>query len=383
MAKKHPSKSDARADREKRRSFVGRHPFWFALLVLALTGVLFLLLCRADKNFAEFYSARAASIFRIALGAISSIVPFAVSELLVAACAVMMILWLFLVLRAVFMRGCSKAVKRFLLAPAAILLAAVILFCATLGPCYYRKSVGELMDLEETVDEDDLFFALDFLIDVINESAPLIDVDPSGATVSPLSFGELAEAIRESFDAFCADRPYLRQTSFAAKPVLLSEPMTYTHISGIYTFFTGESVVNTNYPDFIVAHTIAHEYSHQRGIAAENECNFLGFAVCLASSEPYLRYSGAANVFSGIAEEAYKTDPDRYSETIARLDPILNREFAAYREFFKKYADSPAGSVSSAVNDAYLKANSQPQGVKSYSMFTTLVTNYCRRLKSE
>lgn len=380
MAGKQGSKNADRSEAKTRRGFVGRHPFWSALLALALIGVLFLLLCRADKNFAEFYSTRIASFFRIVLGALNSILPFALSEFLAAAALVLLILWVVLALRAVITRSCSKSLKGFLLAPAAVLLALTILFCSTLGPCYYRKSLGELMKLDDPADNERLFCALDYLIDVINGSAPYIETDASGATVSPMDFAHLAEAVLESFDAFCADRPYLQTVSFPAKPVLLSEPMTYTHISGIYTFFTGESVVNVNYPDFIVAHTIAHEYSHQRGIAAENECNFLGFAVCLASDEPYLRYSGAANVFSGIADEAYRADRARYSECIARLDPILNREFAAYREFFKKYADSPAGNVSAAVNDAYLKANSQTQGVKSYSMFTTLVVNYCCQL---
>ncbi|MBQ9545230.1 MAG: DUF3810 domain-containing protein [Clostridia bacterium] len=379
MPKIQDSKNAAQSEKPK-KGFFRRHLFRCVLIGLAVISLGMLLLCRADENFAEFYSTRVASLFRIALGALSSAAPFAVSEILVAAGVIALVVWFVFAIRAIIRRRCSKAVRRFLFAPLVIVLALTILFSATLGPCYYRKSVGELMGLEEKVDADKLFFALDYLIDVINESAPYIDTDETGATLSPMEFSALAEAVKTSYDRFCLDRPYLQPTSFAAKPVLLSEPMTYTHISGIYTFFTGESIVNVNYPDFIVAHTIAHEYSHQRGIAAENECNFLGFAVCLASSEPYLRYCGAANVFSGIANEALKTDRDRYYESVARLDPILGREFSAYGDFFKKYADSPAGEVSSAVNDAYLKANSQPQGVKSYSMFTTLVVNYCCKL---
>ena len=55
--------------------------------------------------------------------------------------------------------------------------------------------------------------------------------------------------------------------------------MTYTHISGIYTFYTGESNININYPDFVVASSATHEMAHQRGVARENEANFVSFVV--------------------------------------------------------------------------------------------------------
>lgn len=358
------------------KTFVSKHKAAVILSGVFVLCALILITARLNRDFAEFFSLRIASLFRIALGAISSLIPFALSEILVIAAAVTLIVWLVFAVRALIKRSASKRVKRFLAVPIWVILAAGSLFCLTLGPCYNRYPVSTHMDLGDEIGKDEIFFALDRLIDVVNEAAPQITVGENGSTVCPKSFGELASQVNGDYNAFAARLPFLQGIAFPAKPVLLSEPMTYTHISGIYTFFTGESVVNVNYPDYLIPYTVAHEYSHQRGIAAENECNFLAFAVCLFSDDPYVRYSGAANVFSRVADAAYRLDKERYMKSISRLDGILNSEYEAYREFFKKYENNPAEKISSAVNDAYLKANSQKGGVRTYSAFVTLVVNY-------
>ena len=45
-------------------------------------------------------------------------------------------------------------------------------------------------------------------------------------------------------------------------------------------------------PASFLPSTIVHEMAHQRGIASEQECNFIAIAVSLASGDPVYRYSG-------------------------------------------------------------------------------------------
>ena len=51
-------------------------------------------------------------------------------------------------------------------------------------------------------------------------------------------------------------------------------------------------------------------------------------------------------------------------------------EYTAYSDMFKQYSDNAAADISGAVNDAYLKAQGQSDGTKSYDLVTELATAY-------
>ena len=96
--------------------------------------------------------------------------------------------------------------------------------------------------------------------------------------------------------------------------------MTYTHISGVYTFFTGEANINVNFPDYTTPFTSAHELSHQRGIGPEDEANFMAFLVCIESDDTYIKYSGYMEVFEYVISALYKTDKDKYYSLMDETD---------------------------------------------------------------
>ena len=128
---------------------------------------------------------------------------------------------------------------------------------------------------------------------------------------------------------------------------MLSEPWTYTHISGVYTYFTGEANINTNFPDYTIPYTAAHEMAHQRGIAREDEANFIAVLVCISS------------VYSSL-----KTN--------------VRAEMAAYSAFFDKYRENVVANVSEAVNNSYLQIHGTV-GSKSYGLVVDLAVAYYRR----
>lgn len=66
----------------------------------------------------------------------------------------------------------------------------------------------------------------------------------------PYSYYEMTDKLNDAFAAYAAEADYISSFRASVKPVVLSVPMTYTHISGVYTFFTGEANVNVNFPDF-------------------------------------------------------------------------------------------------------------------------------------
>ena len=120
---------------------------------------------------------------------------------------------------------------------------------------------------------------------------------------------------------------------------MLSELMSYTHITGVYTFFTGEANINVAFPDYTIPYTAAHELAHQRGIAREDEANFVAFLVCNESDDPYIRYSAYLNLYEYVASSLYSADPELYFDVRYTIPLDIRREMAAYSDFFEKYRD--------------------------------------------
>ena len=147
------------------------------------------------------------------------------------------------------------------------------------------------------------------------------------------------------------------------------------HITGIYSFFTGEANLNVNFPDYTLPYTAAHEMAHQRGIAREDEANFMAFLVCTASDDPYIRYSGYLNAYEYVASALYRASPDLYYKAAGRLSDSVKGEMAAYNDFYDQYRDTTAGQVSGAINNSYLQSQGTP-GTVSYGMVVDLTVAY-------
>ena len=162
------------------------------------------------------------------------------------------------------------------------------------------------------------------------------------------------------------------------KPVMLSEPMSYTHITGVYTFFTGEANININFPDYTIPYTAAHELAHQRGIAREDEANFVAFLVCMESDDAYIRYSGALNLYEYVVSALYSADKELYKENYVKQSKAIIAERIAYSEFFEKYRENTVADISEATNNAYLQSQGAPQGTRSYGMVVDLAVAYYR-----
>ena len=159
---------------------------------------------------------------------------------------------------------------------------------------------------------------------------------------------------------------------------MFSDAMSYTHITGVYTFFTGEANLNAIFPDYTLPYTAAHELSHQRGIARENEANFMAFLVCAASEDDYVRYCAYLNLYEYVASALYKADQTLYMKAYSTLPMCVKNEMSAYSRFIQKYADSKVSEVSEAVNNTFLVLHGT-EGTKSYGMVVDLAVTYFKK----
>ena len=116
--------------------------------------------------------------------------------------------------------------------------------------------------------------------------------------------------------------------------------------------------------------------AHQRGIARENEANFIAYLVCIASDDPFMQYSGYLSMYEYLVAPLYSASPELYQKLTAGLDIRVRYDLQCYSQFFDKYRDNVAADVSDTVNDTYLKIQGTAEGSRSYGMVVDLAVAY-------
>jgi hypothetical protein len=184
-----------------------------------------------------------------------------------------------------------------------------------------------------------------------------------------------ADALRRAEAGFAAaapDYPFLAGRYGRPKGVFLSRLMSYAGISGVYFPFTAEANVNLDTPASQFPATVCHEMAHQRGIAREDEANYIAYLVCTRHPDRDFRYSGVLLALLNAAGALKRYAPEEYEVRRAAYGPGIERDLAAIRAYRERYA-GPVEEISERINDAYLRSNRQADGVASYGRMVDLL----------
>lgn len=343
-------------------------------IITALSGII-LAIEKQSVSFADFINDGPSKPFRAIMAFLTSWIPFSLAEILIISSPVWAAILVIIGVKKA-MKG-SIATTRYISFLASVLCFIFISFVWTYSSGYYNSTIDKKLDFsKEGITKEELYETSIWMRDELNELAPMIEYDENGASVRPYSYSELSKKIYYGYSIVTEEYNILHNFPSRIKPIILSEPMTYTHLSGIYSFMTGEANFNTNYPDYVSTSSAIHEFAHQRGIAREDEANFIAFLVGISSDDAYLQYSGYMDVFVGVVNSLYSESPELYFEIFAGLDRRVIEDIDAFGRFFKKYEDSKASDVAGSMNDKYLQMNGQEQGTKSYGMVTDLCVAY-------
>lgn len=359
----------------------GRKPLsplcWVIYALAALTGVIHLVAVLSPA-FADFFNRNIASVVRAALAYLTIWIPFSFAEMLILALPLIFALLLRLAL--VHYSDSWRSVLRYCAGLLALLLCFYILFVWSFGTGYHGSTVEEKLGLDrKPVSAAELEETARYLIERIKLEEEDIVFRPDGFSVMPLSHEAMVSRVLDAYEVICDEYPFVQRMRTRVKPVILSEPWTYTHIAGVYTYFTGESNLNMNFPDYTLPYTAAHELAHQRGIAREDEANFMAFLVCIRSEDPYIRYSGYINLYEYVASALYSADPERYFAVLDTVSGEMRGELVAYSAFFDQYRETVVSEVSGAINDTYLKLQGT-EGSKSYGRVVDLAVAWYKTL---
>ena len=320
-----------------------------------------------SSDFAELYSNTVSSPLRLILACVTFWMPFSLAETFVLLAPILLV---FFLIRAVYytaVYGNKGKIKSFFVKLFSIVLILLSVFINTFGICYKRYSAEKMFGFDtSSVTQTDVEVTAAILLSLADNALYNIYSAPNGATVMPYGADELTEKIMNGYSEVVNILPPV----VSVKRPALSEPWTYTHISGMYMPLTGESNVNANYPDYVVAFTTAHEIAHQLGIANENDANYFAFLACISSDDHYLVYSACLNIYEYLVRDMSYETVEYLSSAV---NPRIIDEYVAYSEFFEKYSKSEIAEFASTVNDTYLKSQGVSSGVESYSDVTSLV----------
>lgn len=332
--------------------------------------------CIYSAEFSDIMNDSVCRAVRFILAKITGWFPFSLAETVMLCLPLIFVLMILHSIR-ISRDATSFRTVRYLCSVLSVVTLLYSFFVFGFAPAYHGSNLEEKLGIERRdVSAEELYETAEILKEKAEELADDIVYINGGASVMPYTAFEMNDKLNDAYASFCDKNDFVQKMNTKIKHIAVSKLMTYTHIAGVYTYYTGEANLNTNFPGYTLPYTAAHELSHQRGTAREDEANFLAFLVCMESDDSYIRYSGYLNLFEYVAGALYKADGSLYSSLMSDLDMRIYSELFSYNKFFDKYRDLAASKISGTVNDTYLKSQGQEAGTDSYGRVVDLAVAY-------
>lgn len=176
-----------------------------------------------------------------------------------------------------------------------------------------------------------------------------------------------------AFHQLAKTYPILYPLNGIPKSIQLSALMSHTKITGFYFPFTMEANVNVDIPTYQIPFVMLHEQAHQRGFMQEDEANFIAFLAGKDSEDLLIRYSAYMSAANYGLNSLYKVDQVAYREAYVYFTSLQLIERKESYDYWTRFNDQVVSQVATTMNDNYLKANGQMDGVASYGRVTDLL----------
>lgn len=207
----------------------------------------------------------------------------------------------------------------------------------------------------------------------VNASADDVPRDENG--LFAVSKQEIMKNTDTIYDAVVEEYPFLDGPHRNPKPAFYSKLMSAAGFTGYLCPLFGESTLNVDCPAVFLPATIAHEFSHQRGIAAEQEANFVAVRASTACGDAAYNYSGWLMGYLYLSNAWYSADPQAASENYRTLCAAAQADLADNNAYWAGW-EGPVKEAGSTVYTGFLRGYDQPLGMKSYGACVDLLVEY-------
>ena len=254
-------------------------------------------------------------------------------------------------------------------------------FCMLWGPYYSAPDVSEVCGIEanpEGVLHSDLIAVDEGFVNLANEYSTKVSRDADGYFTNT---GDPFEHASVLYRNISVKYPGLKSVTHRPKKFFFSRILSYMDFTGFFSPFTGEACINTDSPSSMTPVTIAHELAHQRGIAAEDEANFIAVITCLEDGDADYVYSASLFALSHLQNALYKSgDVEEWERIRSSYSEGVQADLAKNREYWNSFRDSAVHQAVSDTYDAFLKSYDQELGRETYGACVDLLVEYYRQI---
>lgn len=385
--------------KEKKKRGTAEKRLLAACVFLAGAGIL-MVCARQVPGFAEWYAVHIYQKLTAVTGRVTGLAPFSVVEIgLYVLLILLPVTGIGAVVKSVrFGQGGENALcwaSGLFLTASALL----FLYAANCGVNYQRESFSEKTGLAaKQYTAEDLKQVCLWLTEEVNALAGQVERGGSGEMILAAPAEEKNDAAAAEYEEMplqvLGDTAVQAMTDLAEeypdmkgyyphpKPVCVSEILSYQNLSGVYSPFTIEANYNADMVDYNIPFTLCHELSHLRGFMQEEEANFIAFLACIGSDNRDFEYSGYLTGWVYCMNALRRADGEEWQQVREWLDEAAEADLRENSRFWEYY-DGAVAEVSDKVNDTYLKANGQSEGVQSYGRMVDLIIAYAEREDGE
>lgn len=307
---------------------------------------------------------------------VCGIFPFSVAEMLVAAAVLFAAVYIIVSLILLYFRK-KKKKRVYITLLTLIMLASLVWsgFCVLWGVCYYVPNFADKSGLSDgPVSVEELRAVTGYFAAAANEYGEAVARDEEG--VFAVSRDDILDRAAENYRGVSALYPFLGGDELRPKAIAFSKVLSAMNFTGFFFPLTGEANLNMDSPACMLPATAEHELSHQRGVAEEQEANFLAVLACMESGDADFTYSGALMAYIYLGNALYSADFEAWQEVRNSLSDNVVADLADINSYWAAYSDTSVKKVSDKVYETFLQSNGQELGLKSYGACVDLLVNY-------
>ena len=351
---------------------------WLFLWLIPIS-VLLTVIVKKNPDFAEYYSLNIYPFFVRAFGFFSSKISESTTEIIIFVLIIAILILTVVIIIGSMKYKTLKYIKIYIFGLVSFFSVMYFVFVLFCGINYYRYEFTNYSGLEiKKSSTEELIELCELLVEDANEYRAKLDTHEGTVKLSDDNYYGTAKRAGNSMDKLSQEYKILKGNFSSPKPVRQSKIMSYFNITGVFFPFTFEANVNVHIPPYQIPSVMLHELVHLRGFMREDEANFISYLASIKSGYDDFYYSGTMSALTHSMNALYSTDYDEFVRLYSLYSEDVRKDIDFSRNYWKQF-DTKIADAANRVNDVYLKAHNQEDGVRSYGRMVDLLLAYYRQ----